>query len=187
MDCLAGRTSAAVVDAARALVCTENGVEEDADRALVALVRDGNLRERPWRAEVATKLGLYARVLGRVSTGTSRQARLAQAGSLFDARLYFEVHEVLEPEWLEAEGAEKTWLQALIQTAVALHHYEAGNLRGAGSLADAAAEKLASAPPQWCGLPLAEVGAASRRWAAWLSRGARGPEPARPRLDRGTR
>lgn len=183
MDCLAGRTSTAAVGAALAVVRADEAVETGlVDPAVADVVRDGSLRARAWRADVATKLELYARVLGRVPFGTGRETRLAQARALFEAGLYFEVHEVLEPEWLEAEGAPKVWLQGLIQAAVALHHYEAGNLRGAGSLAVAAAEKLESAPPRWCGVRLAAVGAASRRWAAWLARGARGCEPARPDL-----
>jgi len=59
---------------------------------------------------------------------------LAEAAVLFDAQLYFEVHERLEPYWLRAEGREREALQGLIQVAVALHHLANGNTAGARSL-----------------------------------------------------
>ncbi len=59
---------------------------------------------------------------------------LAEAAVLFDARLYFEVHERLEPYWLRTEGREREALQGLIQVAVAFHHLANGNAAGARSL-----------------------------------------------------
>jgi hypothetical protein len=56
------------------------------------------------------------------------------AGRLFDAGLYFEMHEQLEPYWTRAEGTERENLQGLIQAAVGLQHLANGNLNGAGLL-----------------------------------------------------
>jgi hypothetical protein len=59
---------------------------------------------------------------------------LDAAASLFDAGLYFEVHEVLEPHWATAGGEEREALQGLIQVAVAWQHLANGNLAGGRSL-----------------------------------------------------
>ena len=59
---------------------------------------------------------------------------LAAAATLFDAGLYFEVHELLEPRWVSATGAERQALQGLIQVAVAFQHRDNGNVEGARSL-----------------------------------------------------
>ena len=59
---------------------------------------------------------------------------LACAATLFDAGLYFEVHELLEPYWTRAAGAERQALQGLIQIAVAFQHRDNGNVEGARSL-----------------------------------------------------
>ena len=59
---------------------------------------------------------------------------LAAAAALFDAGLFFEVHELLEPYWFRAEGAEREALQGLIQVAVGFQHLANGNLEGARAL-----------------------------------------------------
>jgi predicted metal-dependent hydrolase len=65
---------------------------------------------------------------------------LEAAAILFDAALFFEVHELLEPHWLAARGEAREALQGLIQIAVAWQHLANGNVAGARSLlADGAA------------------------------------------------
>ena len=59
---------------------------------------------------------------------------LDAAASLFEAGLYFEVHEVLEPHWAAARGEAREALQGLIQVAVGWQHLANGNLAGARSL-----------------------------------------------------
>jgi hypothetical protein len=59
---------------------------------------------------------------------------LPAAAALFDARLYFEVHELLEPHWAVASGQTREGLQGLIQVAVAWQHLANGNTAGARSL-----------------------------------------------------
>jgi hypothetical protein len=53
----------------------------------------------------------------------------------FNARDFFEAHEVWESLWLDsAGGPERRFYQGLIQAAVGLFHFENGNLRGAAKL-----------------------------------------------------
>ena len=68
---------------------------------------------------------------GRCGEGLERL--LVRAARLADHGLYFEVHELLEPVWLRAEGHERIALQGVIQVAVAFHHLQGGNLAGAAS------------------------------------------------------
>ena len=67
---------------------------------------------------------------------------LEQAGALFEAGLYFEAHEVLEPFWMRAEGVRREALQGLIQVAVGFQHLANGNLEGARALLRDGAAKL---------------------------------------------
>jgi len=65
---------------------------------------------------------------------------------LFNAGRFFESHEAFEEIWLASEGAERELLQALIQSAAALHHLQRGNLKGASSVFRRARRKLATLP-----------------------------------------
>ena len=51
---------------------------------------------------------------------------LEQAAGLWDLGLFFEVHEILEPAWMEAAGNEKRLLQALIRAAGVYINLELG-------------------------------------------------------------
>ena len=59
---------------------------------------------------------------------------LVSAALLFHAHLYFEVHELLEPYWLRADGGDREALQGLIQVAVGFAHLANGNVAGARAL-----------------------------------------------------
>jgi hypothetical protein len=83
------------------------------------------------RARVACEALADRPLLG--ATADLRQT-LEAAAALFDAGLYFEVHEVLEPHWMTAGGPEREALQGLVQIAVAWQHLANGNLAGARSL-----------------------------------------------------
>jgi uncharacterized protein len=52
----------------------------------------------------------------------------------FNARDFFEAHEVWESLWMECTGTERRFYQGLIQAAVGLFHFSNGNLRGAVKL-----------------------------------------------------
>jgi hypothetical protein len=71
---------------------------------------------------------------------------LEEAAALFDAGLYFETHEVLEPCWVRAEGEAREALQGLIQVAVGFQHLANGNLDGARALLREGAARLAAHP-----------------------------------------
>ena len=113
-------------------------------------------------------------------TPLDRACRVAAA--LWDERLFFEVHEVLEAVWKTAQGPERQALQGVIQVAVAFHHLAHANVRGARSLLVEGRGRLASVPPAT--LPAVDVVgflAATAPWEAALARGD-APADAPPRL-----
>lgn len=59
---------------------------------------------------------------------------LDQAAVLWDLGLFFEVHEILEPAWIDAAGAEKRLLQALIRAAGVYINLELGYLQRAAKI-----------------------------------------------------
>jgi hypothetical protein len=67
---------------------------------------------------------------------------LRAAALLFDAGLYFEVHEALEPHWVRAQDGSREALQGLIQVAVGWQHFVNGNRDGARSLLAEGARRL---------------------------------------------
>jgi len=52
----------------------------------------------------------------------------------FNARDFFEAHEVWENLWMDTAGPEKRFYQGLIQAAVGLYHFGNGNVGGATKL-----------------------------------------------------
>jgi len=110
------------------------------------------VRRRWLSADARTDAGAVTARAGRAAAAVAtrpldREARglaepLGDAAALFDAGLYFEVHELLEPHWRAAAGAEREALQGLIQLAVGLHLAN-GNLAGARALLGESAAKLA--------------------------------------------
>jgi predicted metal-dependent hydrolase len=98
-----------------------------------------------FRDELCERIGRAWSLLGGrplSSTHPSLDTALGEAADLFDAGLYFEVHELLEPYWIGAQGQEQEVLQGLIQVAVGFHHLANGNLEGARSLLDEGSAKL---------------------------------------------
>ena len=92
--------------------------------------------------------------------------------TLFNAREYFDAHEVWEDVWRAAPVAEKKFLQGLIQVAVALHHHHRGNIDGARSLLDRAHRNLSHYPDSYAGVNLAAVRTAIAQCQQALSAGA---------------
>jgi uncharacterized protein len=83
---------------------------------------------------------------------------------LFNAAQFFEAHEVLEDVWREALGAERKFLQGLIQIAVAFHHYSTGNVVGCKSLLQRGLGNLAAYPEGHSGLDLAAFRGEVEQW-----------------------
>jgi hypothetical protein len=77
--------------------------------------------------------------------GDALTVLLDRAAALAGQRLFFEVHELLEPAWFRAAEPVRTALQGLIQIAVAFHHLENRNEAGARSLLAEGVAKLAQA------------------------------------------
>jgi predicted metal-dependent hydrolase len=72
----------------------------------------------------------------------------------FNRRDFYAAHDAWESLWLERFGEEKDFLQGLILCAVALHHCERRNFRGARSRFRAALDKLEPYPPEYGGMNL---------------------------------
>lgn len=111
--------------------------------------RDGEWRLRSGYREHAALFGARAQRAARALKGRALdppdpplEVALAQAGVLFAAGLYFEVHELLEPHWMRAEGITRDTLQGLIQAAVGYQHLANGNVAGARALLHDGAAKL---------------------------------------------
>ena len=98
------------------------------------------------------------------------------AAALWNERLFFEVHEVLEAVWKTAAGATRQALQGVIQIAVAYHHLMHGNRRGARSLLVEGRSRLASVPATT--LPALDVAALLAATAPWEEALARHETPA---------
>jgi hypothetical protein len=89
--------------------------------------------ELGWRPLIRQRaLSAAAALAARpIAPTRSRDDVLDAAATLFDAHLYFEVHELLEPAWRDAGGGEREALQGLIQIAVGYQHLANGNFAGA--------------------------------------------------------
>ena len=66
---------------------------------------------------------------------------------LFNQGEFFACHEIWEELWHELRGRDHDCLQGLIQVAVAYHHLQRRNLRGAQYLSTRAALRLARCGP----------------------------------------
>lgn len=95
-----------------------------------------------------------------------------QAGiEMFNARLFFESHEVWEEIWLHSAEPEKAYLQGIIQIAAAYHHYLRGNRKGTRSLLNAGLRRLATCPGDFRGIALESLRTTARHWAGELEQG----------------
>jgi predicted metal-dependent hydrolase len=91
------------------------------------------------------------------------RALLIRASSLFNRKLYFECHDLLEEAWSEASGDDRDFLQSLIHVSVGLYHVAAGNHQGAKSLLGRGVLGLDRFLPEREGLDLADLSAKARR------------------------
>jgi len=86
----------------------------------------------------------------------------------FNAREFFEAHEVWEEVWLVEAEPEKTFLQGIIQIAAAFHHYRRGNTDGAESLLAAGIVKITRFPADHRGLAIQDLREEAKFWARAL-------------------
>lgn len=111
------------------------------------------------QAEVTEKLTRYLAALEEWHATPEHSARntaLSKAALLFNHHLFFEVHEVLEAQWREERDPARLFLQGLIQIAVAFHHLERRNFRGAVALLHDGLEKIMPQRPAFLGVELQE-------------------------------
>jgi hypothetical protein len=122
--------------------------EPEARRELAALADDPSSwlapDEAAWAGSLAERARRAADALADVPAAPpiGLRAALAAAASLFDAGLFFEVHELLEPHWSAARNSTREALQGLIQIAVGWQHLANGNVAGARSLLAEGAARL---------------------------------------------
>ena len=77
---------------------------------------------------------------------------------------FFEAHEHWEAVWLRVVEPEKTFLQALIQTTAAFHHFRRGNLAGSASLLQGALRRLGPYPDEFGGVAVEPLRQSIRAW-----------------------
>jgi uncharacterized protein len=94
----------------------------------------------------------------------------------FNAREFYDAHEVWEDVWRESQGMEKRFLQGLIQAAVALHHHSTGNVVGACSLMERSRRNLAACPEEFGGIRLGTLLTALGEWREAMVSGKSAPE-----------
>ncbi len=83
---------------------------------------------------------------------------------------FFLAHEHWESTWLGCEGAEKIFLQALIQLSAAFHHLQRGNRLGTISLLRTALRRLEAYPAEFGGIAVEAVRQNARAWLQALER-----------------
>ena len=86
------------------------------------------------------------------------ELRLMQEGAdLFNARRFFECHEIWEDVWNAQPPSERQFLQGLIQIAVGLEHFRRDNLRGAVALLERGLRKTRKYGVRHRGVRLAQL------------------------------
>ena len=76
---------------------------------------------------------------------------------LFNAGHYWHAHEQWEECWLQSAEPDATFYKGIIQAAAALVHWQKGNPRGLELNWNKSRPKLASLPPYYMGIDIAEL------------------------------
>ena len=84
---------------------------------------------------------------------------------------FFLAHEHWESVWLKLQEPEKSFLQALIQTAAAFHHLNAGNPIGTASLLRRSLRRLEVCPAVFGGIATRPLCGEIREWLRALEQG----------------
>lgn len=80
--------------------------------------------------------------------------RFLEGVRLFNEREFFACHDELEEVWSETLGEDREFYQGLIHAAVALHHFEEGNLGGARKMCASTRRYLQPYAPAHAGVDL---------------------------------
>ena len=85
---------------------------------------------------------------------------------LFNSEEFYACHDTIEEIWLQEVSSEQAFLQGIIQTAVAFHHYQHGKLGAARSMLQLAIEKLEAYPARHRGVSVPSLVSELREWKA---------------------
>jgi len=131
---------------------------------LLAALSDGRLALAPpfarYLPAIAEKVeACWAAAEAFAEKGGPRGVGIARAlecgAALYNARLYFETHELLEPIWAEqSRGPDRTILQGIIQAAVGLYHFQHENWRGGIRVLGYGLSKAEAGRPAFHGLAM---------------------------------
>ena len=83
--------------------------------------------------------------------------RYAEFRKLFNAKKFFEAHEVLELLWRETKGPERDFYQGLIQIAAVFVHIQKQTPEGGRKLLEKASAKLGKFEPRFMGLEISKL------------------------------
>jgi len=122
-------------------------------------VQAGDIKSQPLNRQTGSRTSLDS------VTASLYSPQFLEGIEHFNAGRYFDAHEVWEEIWLLASGDTKLFYQMLIQAAVALHHYERGNARGARGLYANVISKLERLPSVFMSIDLVDF---SRQFRAVL-------------------
>jgi uncharacterized protein len=118
---------------------------------------------------------------------SEKQEKFERGLEHFNAREFFEAHEVWEEVWLTEDEPEKTFLQGIIQIAAAFHHYRRGNSDGAETLLAAGIVKISRFPAQHRGLAIHDLRDEAKMWARALGEMQRPGDEKLPAIRRSDR
>jgi predicted metal-dependent hydrolase len=85
---------------------------------------------------------------------SSADPRYLKGVDHFNARNFYDAHEVWEELWHTLQKPEADFVQGLIQYATALHHFRAGNLKGVHALMKSGTDLLRPLGKEMWGLPI---------------------------------
>ena len=89
---------------------------------------------------------------------------------------FFEAHEHWEAVWLRSAEPEKTFLQSLIQTSAAFHHFQRKNFNGTASLLRRALRRLDAYPAEFGGVAVEPLRQSICAWLSAIEAGESKPE-----------
>jgi predicted metal-dependent hydrolase len=96
---------------------------------------------------------------------------LAEGLRCYRSSEFFLAHEHWEGVWLKLQEPEKSFLQALIQTAAAFHHLNAGNPVGTASLLRRSLRRLELCPAVFGGIATRPLCDEIHEWLQAMERG----------------
>jgi uncharacterized protein len=91
-------------------------------------------------------------------------AQFLKGIELFNREEFYDCHDTVEEIWLEESSDQQPFLQGIIQSAVAFHHYQHGKWGAARSMFRLAIEKLHDYPEVHSGVRVKELVRDLKHW-----------------------